>query len=110
MPVDYKKIGIKIGFVRNRRGYSQEELADKTNLTREFINKIEAATKRPSLDTLIRISNALQVSIDDLLPDELRYDNHSELHHLLIECTPKELRIITRTAQELKKILDSMEI
>jgi transcriptional regulator with XRE-family HTH domain len=69
MPVDYKKLGERIRELRNNRGLSQEKLAEKTDLSRENINRFENANKYPGVDALVQIANALHVSVDDLLVD-----------------------------------------
>lgn len=57
---------------------------------------------------MVSIANALHVSVDDLLVDSLEYPvstADSELHRLLLDCNKIEEQIITKVAQELKKIL-----
>lgn len=62
----YKNLGINIKNRRNELGLSQQELADKVNLSLNFIGKIEVAFSKPSLNTVINIANALEVSVSDL--------------------------------------------
>lgn len=113
MPVDYQQLGDRIRVIRSQQGISQEKLAEITNLARENINRLENATKGLSLDSLVAIANALHVSVDDLLVDSLDYPistADSDLHRLLLDCNKIEERIITKNAQELKKILYSLGI
>ena len=53
MPVDYNALGSRIAHYRGKLNLSQEELAEQVNLSREYINKIETAARKPTLDTLI---------------------------------------------------------
>lgn len=46
---------------------SQDDLANKTNLTRQHINYFETGARKPDIDKLISIANALNISIDYLL-------------------------------------------
>jgi len=113
MPIDYELLGKRIGNCRGKLNLSQEQFAEVTNLSREYINKIETASRKPALDTLVDIANALHVSVDDLLVDSLEYPistANSELHHLLLDCNKIEEQILTKNAQELKKILYSLGI
>jgi len=55
MPVDYNALGSRIAHYRGKLNLSQEELAEQVNLSREYINKIETAARKPTLDTLIDI-------------------------------------------------------
>ena len=70
-------------------------------MTRKHISVIETAINRPSLDTLVDIANALNVSADDLLVDSLTHSAStadSEIHRLLLDCnTPIYLRITLST-------------
>lgn len=113
MATNFKLLGLRISSIRNTKGLSQETLSEKTNLSREYIARIESGKKAPSIDTLIDIANALGVSSDDLLMDSL--DHHSstadtELHRLLLDCNGLEEQIVTRMAKELKSILFSLGI
>lgn len=56
-------VGGKIRFLRKSKGWSQEELAEGAGLSYKFIGEVERGTVNPSLDTLLSISNALQVDI-----------------------------------------------
>jgi transcriptional regulator with XRE-family HTH domain len=58
--------------VRSRRkkfGLSQEELAEKTDLTRNYIGDIERAEKKITLETLARIAKALKCRLRDFTWD-----------------------------------------
>ena len=82
-------------------------------LSREYINKIETAARKPTLDTLVDIANVLHVSADDILVDSLQHSAStadSDLHRMLLDCNKIEEKIITKNAQELKKILYSLGI
>ena len=61
--MDYYKIGQKIRKIRKAHGLSQEELAEKVNLTPAFIGHLEAPNipKALSLDALFDIASALEV-------------------------------------------------
>ena len=50
------KLGDKIRFVREQRGYSQEQLAEMMNINRSTISKIENGKFSITVDYLIRFS------------------------------------------------------
>jgi transcriptional regulator with XRE-family HTH domain len=54
--------------VRQARGMTQRDLADKANVTVTYISKLEAAASAPGIDTLDQLARALQVSVVELLP------------------------------------------
>ena len=113
MPVDYKKTGERIAYFRNQRKITQERFAEMIELSRENVNRLEKGSKGLSLETIVKAANALHVSVDDLLVDSLEYSvstADSELHRLLLDCNKIEEQIITKTAQELKKILYGLGI
>ena len=113
MPVNYDMLGKRIRSFRTQREVSQEYLAETTILSREYIARIETGKKKPSLDVIVDIANALGVSADDLLSDSLEHSvstANTELHQLLLDCTKTEVEIITRMAKELKAILYSQGI
>ena len=62
MFVDYKLIGEKLKNARKSVGLSQEELAFRANLTREYISQIENGKKHPSLEILFILQGVLNVS------------------------------------------------
>lgn len=66
------KIGLKIGYYRKFRGYTQEELAERAGVSTTFIGMVEAPNlyKAPSLKTLYAIAEALEVPVYKLLQDE----------------------------------------
>ncbi len=62
-----KTIANNLRAERNRRNYSQEVLAEKTNLSTQTISYIERGVQIPSLLTALDIANALEIDINELL-------------------------------------------
>lgn len=65
----YQILGETVRTERVKAGFSQEELAEKANLTRNYIGQTERAEKRITLETLARIARALGVRVSDLTRD-----------------------------------------
>jgi transcriptional regulator with XRE-family HTH domain len=59
-PVNLKEI-------RKSKGYTAQELADISGVSRSYINEIERGDKCPTADILCHLSAALEVGIDDLI-------------------------------------------
>ena len=59
-------LGQRIRFERLEKGLSQEELAEKTDLSRRAISCIECGVNDPKYTTLIKISEALDINISNL--------------------------------------------
>lgn len=61
--------GRSLCLARQRRGLSQEKLAERTGLCRDTIYKIEMGQRSPRLDTLLTLAGALRVDAAELLKD-----------------------------------------
>ena len=61
----------KIIRLRKTNGWSQEELADKMNVSRQAVSKWEAAQTTPDLEKILQLGNLFGVTTDYLLKDEL---------------------------------------
>ena len=57
--------------LRKRSGWTQEDLAEKMNVSRQAVSKWESAQSIPDLEKLLRLSSLFGVSTDYLLKDEL---------------------------------------
>lgn len=76
--MDQKAIGKRIKSAREKKGLTQEQLAEEVNLSPMHISVIERGNKLPRLETLINIANVLDVSADILLQDVV--NNQIKLH------------------------------
>ena len=54
---------------REARGISLNLLAEKAGLSRQTISYVEQEIQSPTLDTLLRITTALEVNLDDILAE-----------------------------------------
>lgn len=63
----YKNLRKNIKKRRKELGLTQQELADKLNISLNFMGKIEVAFSKPSLDTLIEIADKLDISVSELV-------------------------------------------
>ena len=61
-----KRVGRKVAELRDRRGWSQQCLADHASLSREHIVRIENGQKEMGIRTLERIIKALECDIKEL--------------------------------------------
>lgn len=68
----YQKIGLKIGYYRKLRGYTQAELAEVIGKSATFISAIEAVNvnKAFSMDTFFDIAKALDIEPYKLLKED----------------------------------------
>ncbi|APT73599.1 cupin [Thermosipho melanesiensis] len=68
------KLGSKIRTLRVARGYTQEELADRCDLSRSFISQLENDQVSPSIDTLERILRVLGSDLKTFFSNDKRQE------------------------------------
>jgi len=60
------RFGAKLRKVRLSRGWTQEELAEKADVSLNFLNLIERGQRAPSFDNLERLAKVLRVPVYEL--------------------------------------------
>lgn len=68
----------KVMALRKKNGWSQEELAEKLNISRQSVSKWESGASLPDIDKIIAMSGLFGVSTDYLLKEELEQEQPSE--------------------------------
>lgn len=69
------ELGKKLLYLRKRRGMSQQDLAEKLDVSRQSVSKWELGTAAPSTENLINIGKLFGVSVDALVDDRLQLQN-----------------------------------
>ena len=64
-----KMLASNIRAERNRKGYTQFELAEKINVSESSISLIERGLQTPSIFVVLDIAKVLEVNINELLRD-----------------------------------------
>ncbi len=62
-----KKFGKRLRTLREERGWSQEEFADRAGLHRTYVSAVERGVRNPTLSVLGRLAEALGVSIEVMI-------------------------------------------
>lgn len=65
--LDSKTVGKVIASFRKRKGISQEVLSGLADIGRTHLSAIERGERKPTLETLYRISNALDINMSDIV-------------------------------------------
>lgn len=60
---EYRKLGLNIAYYRKERGLSQIKLADRIDISRTHMSRIENNDCAVSLDVIFRIAKALDVPV-----------------------------------------------
>ena len=95
MTLNYLIIGKRIKEARKKKHLSQAQLCELVGLSNGYISYIETASKGVSLDALVRIANALNVTADELLAENLLTNRQI--------CLNGELPICSVTAMHMKE-------
>lgn len=64
----YQKLGRKIQKLRKAVGLTQEEMAERLNISRTHMGHLEQGRKKPSLELLEKIAKHLKVKVNELIP------------------------------------------
>lgn len=97
-------IGKNIRKFREIKELRQEDLAEKTDLTTNYIGMIERGEKIPSLETFINILNSLGVSADMVLSDVL--DNGYTVKDSLLN--EKLEKLVPEDRNRIYEVIDTM--
>ena len=76
-------IGVRIKDIRNRRGFTQEELAEKVDINPKYLSSIERGNENPTLNTLIKLSESLDVNLNDIF-HQIEIEDLEKIKKLLI--------------------------
>lgn len=71
-PERYITLGLKIAYYRKKRGYTQENFAEKVGISLNFLAQVEGTgtIRGISLETLFKMADVLQVAPSKLLEDD----------------------------------------
>ena len=82
----------KIVNLRKRMGWSQEELSEQLDVSRQSVSKWESAQSIPDMDKIVKMSTVFGVTTDYLLKDEL---GDEELGQPTVQTSEPGLRKVT---------------
>jgi transcriptional regulator with XRE-family HTH domain len=64
-----KTFGRSVRSLRKRRGLSQEDLAEKSGISRNYVSDIERGVRNPGLLVMVALAKALRVSLRELVEE-----------------------------------------
>ena len=67
---EYQKLGKRIKFLREQSHLTQEKLAERAEISLDYLGKIEVNINRPGLVTIFKIAKALNIETKDLFDFE----------------------------------------
>lgn len=97
--LNLKEIGNRIKKYRKQKGFTQAQLAEIIDISTIHMSHLETGSVAMSLECMIKVCNALEVSPDDLLIGEFELDDNA---------TTKQLAEITKnlSSDENKLLID----
>ena len=99
----YKIAGRHIKRLRQEKGWTQREVAEKIDITEGFLSFLESGTKQGSLDTYIALGDLLGMALPDLFKDgeaKLKLRRHPTVS--LDGLSGHEIKIIKQTIRALR--------
>lgn len=100
--MDLKAVGQRIQNARKKCGLTQEQLAERVNLSAPHIGVIERGGAPPKITNFVAIANALGVSADELLGDVLEHTENTEcklIYEEIKELSPNHRAVVLRVMQ-----------
>lgn len=91
----------KIMMLRKKNGWSQEELANQLNVSRQSVSKWESAQSVPELEKILTMSKLFGVTTDYLLKDDIEEEEYTEVAE---EVAPLMRRVSMAEANEFLNI------
>lgn len=108
MELDYKAIGKRMKIARINADLTQERLAEMVGVSPQHMSNVENGTTKVSLTTLVKIANALNVSVDSLLAESVlqsKVQFEQDISDVLEDCNNYEIRVIKDILQATKETL-----
>lgn len=95
--------GMRMKELRKNVGLSQEELAEKAEISSKYISRIEMGQHFPSIDTLVKLADALNVELKDFFEFAHEAENPKELKRviegMLKEADTDKLKMLVKVAR-----------
>lgn len=105
--------GLRLRGFRKKKGLTIEQLAERVGLSTNYLGDVERGKKLPSMATLIRIVNVLDISADELLKDDVNRADYlvdTEISARMANLTQRQrvavLRMLDSILKEIPNLTD----
>jgi transcriptional regulator with XRE-family HTH domain len=85
MPEQLRYVIGQIKKIRTQRGISQMELSVRSGLSQSFLANLEKGKKLPSVLTIIKIADALEVNLKDFFPENVNVATKQQVKDKIIK-------------------------
>lgn len=111
--IDYKDLGKRIRAERRRQDLTQEKLAEMADISDSFLGHIERGGRTLSIETLAKLANALNLSIEYIVCGEFNYQPDmlpTEIHDALNQMNSSQRRVFLNIMKTLSSHTDEWEV
>lgn len=95
------EIGKRIHNLRKEKGWTQEQLAEKSSLTPQFVSYAESGKREIRIGSLLQIALALDTSCDFLLTGFKNNRDQAILSEKISKLSTTEFKLVERIVDEL---------
>lgn len=107
--MNYEEIGKRIREYRKLKNLSQEQLAEKINISTTHMSHIETGSTKLSLQVLVDIAKVLNVNTDDLIFEQKTQILINRINNILSECNEEQIEVITNIVEATKDALNKKQ-
>lgn len=97
--MDYKTVGRRIAVARKFKGITQEQLAERLDVSINTIYNMEKGVTKSTLSTIVRVVNLLDCTVDSLLDGFLWHKDNvipSDIDQVIAHCSEPEWQFFLR--------------
>ena len=94
-------MGENIAKARRKNCLTQETLAEKVGISTVYVSQIETATRRPALETLNKIAETLNTTVDILIRGYSLENGGDEIGIIIKDKNANELKYIANVLREM---------
>ena len=108
--IKMKSIGETIASLRKQKGMTQNELAEKMNVTDKAVSKWERDLSCPDINTISKLADILDVSVEELLKAKKKENSNTTQMKDLINLIFKAVALAMGIAVVVLNILNQIDI
>lgn len=108
MELDYVLLGKRLRAIRKKKGLTQEQVAERAEISAQHYSGIETGSAKVSLPALVRLCNALETTPNEILMDSVEKSAPMFLNDVAEtfgDCSPEELYLMLSQAKNIKQVL-----
>lgn len=105
MDKEFQMIAKNIKELRENRGYTQEQLAEKTGLSVSHLSKVESGQRRIGMGAYVNILYVLKISEEEfasIVIDEKNKDEYVKYQDIMKDCSEAEKKFLFDTLKCIK--------